>query len=93
MPGCYVCGPCKVSGLLSDMLYKKRMRGQVMSESSKNKTTLKPQERPVLKLVYDAEKEIEKTAGQPRRPTSRLVQLMTAYADSIDNDIRAILEY
>lgn len=64
-----------------------------MSESNKDKSKLKPQERPVLKLVYDAEKELQKTAPDQRRSSSRLVQFLNAYADSIDNDIRAILEY
>lgn len=64
-----------------------------MSDNSKNKLQLQPQERPVLKLVYDAEKEIEKALEKPQSARSKLVQLMTAYADSIDNDIRAIMEY
>ncbi len=64
-----------------------------MSENinSKNISKIEPTQ-PILKLVYDADKEKAAPSVKERQP-SRMVSFMNAFADSIDNDIRTILEY
>jgi hypothetical protein len=61
------------------------------NKNSKNVSKIEPS-KPILKLVYDAEKE-KPAPPVKERQQSRMVQFMNAFADSIDNDIRTILEY
>jgi len=64
-----------------------------MSENKKSKSISKIEaSQPILKLVYDADKE-QPLPSVKERQQSRMVQFMTAFADSIDNDVRTILEY
>ncbi len=63
------------------------------NKNKKNISKIEPS-RPILKLVYDADKDKEKAAPPVKeRQQSRMVQFMNAFADSIDDDVRAILEY
>jgi hypothetical protein len=65
-----------------------------MSENKNSKTIAKIEPtQPILKLVYDADKEKEAAPPVKERQPSRMVSFMNAFADSIDNDIRTILEY
>lgn len=66
-----------------------------MTDNKKTASVQGSQEsRPVLTLVYDADKkEIPQVPSSPARSPSRLAQLMSAYADSIEKDIRAIMEF
>ena len=61
------------------------------NKNSKNIAKIEPTQ-PILKLVYDADKEKAAPPAKERQP-SRMVSFMNAFADSIDNDIRTILEY
>lgn len=70
------------------------LRMDHMSEkiNSKNISKIEPSH-PILKLVYDADKDKVTAPPVKERQPRRMVSFMNAFADSIDNDIRTILEY
>lgn len=76
------------SDVMSDKTKEKMSQGSEGNKEPEKDASL----RPCLRLVYDADAEAKET--KTARPSeSKFVHFMKAFADSVENDVRAILEF